>query len=402
MAREVKKHRENKVTPEERDAFTFNAREDIQAMDVRAATARFLDVLPDDTEEDAYDVYETEEDMEADRGKRKTGLLNEDNAGEAETEDESEDDPEPDVEEDEDEGEESEDEDEDSLDGEVEEDEEDIEEEDGEPFYITSLDDLEGEMSGTVKVDGEEVEVTLEELKSSYSFQAHNTRTSQKLAEDRKEFEAEAATTRQQRERYDQGLEIVEANLSQSMPEEPNWEKLEKENPQQFAVEQARWQRRKQELENVQAERKRVQQERFEDYLRQRETLLEEETAKLLSAVPEWEDPEVFQAAQEELVKYAVSLGFTEDEARMTDDARIILLLRKAAAHDAIQRKGKKVVESKRKKKRQPATMKPGGGSSKRRRSRKKTSTEDARRRLATSGKLGDMTDALLDSDLLD
>jgi hypothetical protein len=399
MAIEPKKHQSDDDVPQAVvDAHTFAAREDIRPMDQREAEARFLDVLPDDTEEDAYDVYDTEDDMEADRAKRKKGLLND--AGEAETEDESEDDPEPEVEDDE--GEESEDPDEDSLDGEVEEDEEDIEEEDGEPFYITSLDDLEGEMSGTVKVDGEETEVTLEELKSSYSFQAHNTKTAQKLAEEKRELDSAVVQLGQQRDRYAQGLEVLEGMMSRDMPAEPDWDKLEKENPQQFAVEQAKWQRRRQELADTQAEKDRVQREQWEAYQVERASVLEQETAKLLEVIPEWQDEEVFKEAQEDLVKYAVSQGFTEEEARFTDDSRIILLLRKAAAHDALQSKGQKVVKGKRVKKRQPATMKPGGGSSKRRRARRKPSASDARRRLAESGKLGDMSEALLNSDLLD
>lgn len=44
-----------------------------------------------------------------------------------------------------------------------------------------------------VKVDGEELEVTLEELKAGYSRQAHFTRSMQALADEREAFEAEIA-----------------------------------------------------------------------------------------------------------------------------------------------------------------------------------------------------------------
>ncbi len=46
----------------------------------------------------------------------------------------------------------------------------------------------------TVKVDGEEREVTLQEAADGFRFNAHNTQTAQKLADDRREFDEERKT----------------------------------------------------------------------------------------------------------------------------------------------------------------------------------------------------------------
>ena len=59
----------------------------------------------------------------------------------------------------------------------------------------------------TVKVDGKDVEVTLDELRSGYSRQADYTRKSQVLAEQRQKADEELAATQQERQRYISQLE---------------------------------------------------------------------------------------------------------------------------------------------------------------------------------------------------
>ena len=74
--------------------------------------------------------------------------------------------------------------DEEGYDEEVDQEDEEVEEEEGEE------DPSDGE-TFVVKVDGEELEVTLDELKAGYSRQAHFTRKMQELKEEKEQFEAE-------------------------------------------------------------------------------------------------------------------------------------------------------------------------------------------------------------------
>jgi len=76
--------------------------------------------------------------------------------------------------------------DESEIDEDTEDGEEDIEDDED----AEAADDAENDVY-VVKVDGEELEVTLDELKSGYSRQAHFTRSMQALKEDREAFEAE-------------------------------------------------------------------------------------------------------------------------------------------------------------------------------------------------------------------
>jgi hypothetical protein len=68
--------------------------------------------------------------------------------------------------------------------------EEDDEQEDEESD--DDIEDTDAPEAYVVKVDGEEVEVTLDELKAGYSRQAHFTKSMQALKEEREAFEAEA------------------------------------------------------------------------------------------------------------------------------------------------------------------------------------------------------------------
>lgn len=395
MPKKVEKFREGKPSEELVMQHTFHARDDIRAMDKRAAARKFLEVLPED-EEQAFDVYDSEADMEADRGRRQTGLLNEDgDAGGSGSESEEDGEPEEEFEEDDFEG--PDDEDEDLLDGEAEEDEE-YEEEVEEPrFGIRSLDDLPGDISVTVKVDGEEQQVTLDELRSGFSFQARNTKVAQKLAAERKDFEAEVARVRQERQRYVAGLAQLEEVLRGQMPEEPDWDRLEQENPTKFAAEHAKWERKKRQLEAVRREREQATMQAYEEHLQQ-------EQQKLLEAIPEWRDPEKAAEEQKALAEFALNLGFAPEEVQTVDDHRVVLLLRDAMRYRRIASKGKDVVKGKRRKAKSSATLQPGGGT-RRRASRKKSSRKaasDARRQLAETGSVAAATQLLLESDLLD
>ena len=78
----------------------------------------------------------------------------------------------------------------------------------------------------TVKVDGQEVEVTLDELQNGYSRQQAYTKRSMELAEQRKAFEAEQAETRQIRDAYAQQLDQLAAQIQQTTQQEPDWRAL--------------------------------------------------------------------------------------------------------------------------------------------------------------------------------
>ena len=114
-----------------------------------------------------------------------------------------------------------------------------------------------------VKVSGEEVEVSLDELLNGYSRTADYQKKTQSLAEQRKAVEAErvkieeAAKTR---ETYAQRLQVIEQLLQQQNQGE-DLSSLKAEDPIAYAVAMAEKVEREKQLAAVQAERQRVQQE---------------------------------------------------------------------------------------------------------------------------------------------
>ena len=191
-----------------------------------------------------------------------------------------------------------------------------------------------------VKVDGEEVEVPLDELLKGYSRTADYTRKTQAIAEARKQAEAEAAAAREERQRYAQTLEVLDAQLRTLQPPEIDWDRLYKENPVEW-VRQREIQRTRQEQASwVQAQRAAlVQKQEQEEQLEQAQTL-EVERAKLFEALPEWRDAEKARAEKAKIVSYATEkLGFTTEEISDIYDARAVVALRKAMLFDELMSK---------------------------------------------------------------
>ena len=83
----------------------------------------------------------------------------------------------------------------------------------------------------TVKVDGVEQEVTLEELQRGYSRQQDYTRKTQELSHERKTLEQQQAELAQRDAVYSQLLPKMEAQIMGDIENEPDWAKLSEEDP---------------------------------------------------------------------------------------------------------------------------------------------------------------------------
>ena len=86
------------------------------------------------------------------------------------------------------------------------------EEEQSEEDQVENLESEEPQMY-TIKVDGVDTQVTLEELQSGYSRQKDYTRKTQELAQQRKEFESQKSELAQKDAIYSQLLPKLEATL---------------------------------------------------------------------------------------------------------------------------------------------------------------------------------------------
>jgi len=206
-----------------------------------------------------------------------------------------------------------------------------------------------------VKVDGEEIEVPEDEVLKGYSRTADYTRKTQKLSEEKKALEAEAQSVKAERERYMQGLKMMESQLAQT--EQVDWNRLREEDPISYATKKIEERDRKDQLALVQQEQLRVATLQQEEQRKALEQYVYGEQAKLADAIPEWKDAKVAKAEKEKLSGYLQNLGYSEAEISQIYDHRAVITVRKAALYDEMMSKAKSQTE---KVSNSPKTSRPG------------------------------------------
>lgn len=260
--------------------------------------------IPDKVEEERPEEQEAPQPMEAE-----AEVTEEDNQLEAESYEDDEDDAV--------EVEESEEED----------DYEDVEEESQENLY-------------TVKVDGEEVEITLDEALNGYQRQQTFTKRSQEIAEQRKAAEKEAAEAKQARDYYAQQLDVLAQQIQQTIPQEPDWVALAKEvTAEEYNAIRAEYDNRQANLAKVEQERQVVAQQQAAEQEKMLHEHLRAQRSDMLNRIPKWKDDDVRNKERLEVVEYARNIGFSEQEVAQATDARAVELLYKAMQWDNLQRK---------------------------------------------------------------
>ena len=235
-----------------------------------------------------------------------------------------------------------------------------------------------------VKVDGKEIEVPKEELIRGYQREADYTRKTQKLAEERKFVESEFQQVRAERETYAQVLGQLQQKLQEFEPQEPDWNRLEVEDPTEYARQWTSHQRRQQQKFAVQAEQMRLNQLREVEMQKQINTVLAQETAVLKEKIPEWNSPEKAKAEGKALLEYGQQLGFSEQELNTITDSRALLALHKAWKYDQMMSKRP---EFQAKIKKAPRMVTPGSAGSV---SSKSSDINNAKKRLAQTGSVRD------------
>lgn len=196
-----------------------------------------------------------------------------------------------------------------------------------------------------VKVDGIEREETLDEVIKGYSRTADYTRKTQALAEERRKFETEElAPVREERKLYAERLELLHDALRDLLPEqEPDWNTLRNAlTPEQFQQAYADYKVQSDRAARIRGERERVMQLEAQDAERRLARTLRDEHDKLTQAIPDFADEAKGKQLKDDLVAYAKSLSFTDDDLANVTDHRVLVLLNKARLHDeALLRKPK-------------------------------------------------------------
>ena len=238
----------------------------------------------------------------------------------------------------------------------------------------------------TVKVDGKNVEVSLEELQAGYSRQADYTRKSQVLAEQRQKADEELAATQQERQQYISQLEQFTDSADKKLNEFKSfdWAKLKEDDPMEYMT-------KRDQYRELQENKRLVQEEQNNLQLKQQQeaqTKWQEELARqqdiMAQRLPDWNDPSKGPKLKQSIKTFAVKKGFTEQEVNSLIDARSVDVLHKAMLYEnlldaKISKKKAKIV---------PKVTKPGTGTTKGEVNSEKVKQQRAR--LRKTGKVGD------------
>jgi len=237
------------------------------------------------------------------------------------------------------------------------------------------------ESNYTIKVDGEEYEVNLEELKAGYQRQSDYTRKSQALAEGRKENEAiqsERIRLEQERQMYANGLQMLKEQQSAKLQEfkDVDWENLKEEDPYAYMLKKDEYRDAQDKARNAAQQQQIVQQQQKQQEAQSRATFVQDQYSQLVNALPEWDNKE--STVKEDIRKFAISSGYAPEEVDQLADHRSVLILKKAMEFDKLT---KKVAPKKKAIKKVPKVQKSGRGKVKSEAADDKTKKKRARLR---------------------
>jgi len=239
----------------------------------------------------------------------------------------------------------------------------------------------------TVKVDGKEVAVTLDELQKGYSRTQDYTRKTQQIAEVRKQVEQETQAVRAERGQYAQLLGALQAQLQSSEPQ-VDLDRLYQEDPIEWVRQKEVLRDRQEKAYAIQAEQQRLNQLMQQEQQQSIQQHLESQKDALLAALPEWKDPKKAKLEKAMLIESAKSAGFSDEDLKSVYDHRLVLLLRKAALFDQMvsKRQGIKPVVNN-----GPRPAKPGAAG----RVSATSEATRAKQRLAKTGRIDDAASAI-------
>jgi hypothetical protein len=209
-----------------------------------------------------------------------------------------------------------------------------------------------------VKANGEELEVSLDELINGYSRTADYQKKTQSLAEQRKSVESErikideAAKTR---DLYAQRLQLIDDMLSKT--NQVDLSSLKESDPIAYAIAVAERSESNEKQMAIRTERERVAQEQQSHRNQGLQSYIQAEAEKLKAAIPEFKDEAKAEVLKRDIRAYAKSAGYSDQELANTYDSRAVRLLYNSMRFEQLQNGkaglNKKVVSA-------PKTIRPG------------------------------------------
>ena len=203
-------------------------------------------------------------------------------------------------------------------------------------------DDEDEEELYAVTINGDEEEVTLDELTKGYSRQSDYTRKTQKLAEDFKnlteletQWKQEIGATQQERAQYANALEnVINASLKNLNKFDVDWDDLRQNDREEYLLKRDEYREAQDNIQKQQREHQAIQQKQQQEMAQQFQQSKQEEYHKLVDKLPDWGDETKRAELGTTVREYALSQGYSADEINSLVDHRSVLVLLKAKQFD--------------------------------------------------------------------
>ena len=209
------------------------------------------------------------------------------------------------------------------------------------------------EPSYTVKVDGSEMEVTLDELLRGYQREADYTRKTSELSLEKSRHNDMMQQSQSEiNQKLSKLTELTSAAQQELQTEYSNidFEKLYEDDPVEAARLEHKMRKRAENLQRIQEETRNNQMNEFQKYL-------QEQQAKVATMIPEFNDPAKASRIKSEMRTYLTKLGYNNNEIASVYDSRQVMLIKDAMAYDKLKKSNVKVTKKVAK---APKVVKPG------------------------------------------
>ena len=193
-------------------------------------------------------------------------------------------------------------------------------------------------------VNGQEVEVTLDELRKGYSRQQDYTQKTEKLSQDRKsvdqlknDFTRQSEEAKIKRDQYEKQLQVLSEQLKAS-EQKVDLDSLYEDDPAQYVKVKAEQDRQKELLNSANKEQERIQAEKQEEYNRTYSNYLEQQKELLVQKLPIYANKEKGPEFVKNLTNFAKEIGYSDQEISQLVDHRAVMMLANAYRYDKLKK----------------------------------------------------------------
>ena len=200
----------------------------------------------------------------------------------------------------------------------------------------------------TVKVNGQDVKVSEDELIKGYSRQQDYTQKTQQLAEYKRQMDAaaqgmqqEIAQTQQMRSQYVEALATaIDTNYSHLQQfANVDWDRLKTEDREEYLTKRDDYRQAQEQIDQLKLKANEAHHQQQQEMSVQHQQMLQSEHSKMVSILPEWGEPDKQRAIAKTVSEFALSKGYTQEELAQLVDHRSILVLMQAKAYEDMTKK---------------------------------------------------------------